>query len=604
MRDSAGATERWIAPMAFGLSLGLSIAAGYAQAPAAEPQAAASVAVPAPVTTQEPAPLPVATAAIQPAQATAPTPGAEPATAPPSPPVEASPQPAAVPAPAAPILPELQATAPPPAVEAAIGLVLAQLNSAPATPRTAAQEDRAALAAFYAGNGGTPLWTVPGGYAARGTSALAELRKADGYGLDAQALAIPAGDTFAATPEAQAEAELKTGLAVLAYARHARGGRVDPSNISRLIDMRPTLLTPKAVLETIAASDDAGSALRGFHPQHPGFKRLQAALIAARATTTSPDTLQRILVNMERWRWMPVDMGAFYVWDNVPEQLTRVVQADQTVLTEKIVVGKPSTPTPQFTANMQYVIFHPSWGVPEGIKNNEVGPMLRRASANGGGWFFGDNNGAGAALARHNLQVMHNGRVVNPDNIDWTTVDVRAFQFTQPPSGRNVLGVVKFRFPNRHDVYMHDTPERHLFNSGLRAFSHGCMRVQNPMHLAEVVLAYDKGWSKEKVNGFVGRGSTADITLDKPVPVHITYFTASADESGKLHQHGDVYGMDQRVASALSGKAVHLAAVKAPVDAVEVPARRTAATRVPTRAARAQSAQPYFPNPFSGLFSN
>ena len=152
---------------------------------------------------------------------------------------------------------------------------------------------------------------------------------------------------------------------------------------------------------------------------------------------------------------------------------------------------------------------------------------------------------------------MQNGRQVDPDKINWGSVDVRQFQFTQPPSAKNVLGIVKFRFPNRHDVYMHDTPERHLFSGAVRAFSHGCMRVQNPIHLAEVILAYDKGWSAEKVNS-MSHGS-AEVTLDKSVPVHVTYFTASADEDGKLKLFGDIYGKDARVASALSGRNVNLA---------------------------------------------
>jgi L,D-transpeptidase YcbB len=480
-----------------------------------------------------------------------------------------------------------------------VSLILARL-----TAGTASAQDRSALTAFYGANGAQPIWTSATGYSARGTSALAELRRAEVSGLDGHALGLPAEDAFASTPQAQADAEFTVAFAGLNYARQARGGRTDPAAISRLIDLRPTLLTPKAVLDAVVATDDAGAVLRGFHPQHQGFQRLRAALISARATTTAPDTIQRIVVNMERWRWLPADMGPMYVWNNIPEQMTRVIKAGEMILTERIVVGKPHSPTPQFSANMLYVIFHPSWGVPEGIKNNELGPMLRRASSGGGNWLLGDGGSrAGAALARHNLTVMRNGQVVNPDNIDWNAVNVREFSFTQPPSGRNVLGVVKFRFPNRHDVYMHDTSERHLFNASQRAFSHGCMRVQNPMQLAEVLLSNDKGWSKEKVNGFVGRGATADIALDKPVPVHITYFTASADEAGKLHLHGDLYGMDQRVASALSGKAVHLAAL----PAAEQPAvPRTAATRLAKRRGSGTPAvqSAAWGNPFSGLVSN
>ena len=459
-------------------------------------------------------------------------------------------------------------------------------------------EDRAALLAFYGENGGRSVWTTAEGLSARAEAAIGELQRAAELGLEPEAFQVKTQAGRHETPAVQAAAEIEIGLAVLKYARHARGGRVDPSQISRMIDVRPQFFDPKSVIASVAASDDVAATMRRFHPQHAGFEHLRLALAQARRNGATAEIIQRIVVNLERWRWMPADLGAFYVFDNVPEQVTRVVKAGQVVLSEKIVVGKPSTPTPFFSANMQFVIFHPSWGVPEGIKNNEVGPLLRRAGG-GGGW-FSSNDGASRALARYQLRVYQNGRPVNPDSIDWSRVDVRQFSFTQPPSSSNVLGVVKFRFPNRHDVYMHDTPERHLFNGSVRAFSHGCMRVQNPVHLAEVILEHDKGWSADKVRGFVKGGGTAEITLSTQIPVHVAYFTASADESGKLSLHGDIYGMDGRVASALAGRQVHLAAAKAEPSAGE----EARSTRRVARARRGeQRAEAPF-NPFSGLFGN
>ena len=243
---------------------------------------------------------------------------------------------------------------------------------------------------------------------------------------------------------------------------------------------------------------------------------------------TSAGNVQRIIVNMERWRWMPENLGAFYVWDSVPEQMTSVYDEGKQVLSEKIVVGKPSSPTPIFSADMQFVIFHPSWGVPPGMKAYELAPALRSA---GGGWFF--SSGASPVLEAHGLRVSRGGQPVNPNSINWSNVDIHSFDFTQPPGPTNVLGIVKFRFPNKHDVYMHDTPERHLFGGAMRAFSHGCMRVQNPVKLAEVLLAHDKGLSTEQVQEYVRRGG--EIKLTTPIPVHVTYFTAVVDDAGKLH---------------------------------------------------------------------
>jgi murein L,D-transpeptidase YcbB/YkuD len=310
----------------------------------------------------------------------------------------------------------------------------------------------------------------------------------------------------------------------------------------------------------------------------------------------SSETVQRLIVNMERWRWLPADLGAFYVWDSVPEQMTSVFADGKQVLSEKLVVGKPSTPTPIFSANMQFIIFHPSWGVPPGMKAQELAPQLR----NSGGWFFGGYS-ASDVLRSHGLLVSRGGHPIDPDSVSWQSVDIRSFDFTQPPGARNVLGIVKFRFPNKHDVYMHDTPERNLFGGAVRAFSHGCMRVQNPIRLAEVVLAYDKGWSSEKVAEYVRGGG--EIKLEKAVPVHISYFTAVVDDGGKVRFHGDIYGLDGRLASALEGQAVRLASASvAPSpaatqaeDAEEPqPARKSSSQR----GRRKPSTVPTF-NPFS-----
>ena len=225
--------------------------------------------------------------------------------------------------------------------------------------------------------------------------------------------------------------------------------------------------------------------------------------------------------------------------------------------TETIIVGKPSTPTPIFSADMKYVIFHPTWGVPDGIKVNEIAPSLRRSSSIWGG-------SDPAILRRHDLRVSYNGRPVDPSSVNWESVDIRNFQFTQPPSSSNVLGVVKFRFPNKHDVYMHDTPERELFSRTEKAFSHGCMRVKNPRRLAEVLLAEDKGWSSAQVGNAIAGGRTQEVTLTKQVPVHVTYFTAVVDDDGQLKTFGDIYGHDSRVSAALEGRPIKLIAQSDP----------------------------------------
>jgi murein L,D-transpeptidase YcbB/YkuD len=289
-------------------------------------------------------------------------------------------------------------------------------------------------------------------------------------------------------------------------------------------------------------------------------RRLRASLNEGAGGGPDENRL-RILVNMERWRWMPEHLGEFYVWDSVTEQLTRVFDHGKMVLQEKIVVGKPITPTPTFSANMQFIIFNPEWGVPDGIKVNEIAPRLRQ-SGGGGFLFFGGGFGGGSSEVLQRLgglRVSINGRPVDPDSVDWSSVDIRRYQFIQGAGGKNVLGVVKFRFPNKHDVYMHDTPDRHLFGSAPRAFSHGCMRTQNPLHLAEVLLAHDKGHSPAQIQDMVASGATNEIKLTSQIPVHVAYFTAEADEKGQIRYLPDIYGLDSRIAAALKGQPVHFA---------------------------------------------
>lgn len=447
------------------------------------------------------------------------------------------------------------------------------------------KDDIAAIGSFYTDQPDKPVWTGNDGLTRIAQDALAEIRKADEWGLKAADFDLPSRDASSWTTDAQADAELKIAIAVLKYARFARGGRIEPASVSRLFDQTPEIAEPAVVLRDLTASTDIAAALRDFHPKHPQFERLRQALLKLRRdeknaavdtednksvtaenqakSNTSKTGKQKtksepaasalkLIVNMERWRWLPRDLGDFYVWDDVPAQMASVFDHGKVVFKEKMVVGKSSTPTPMFSAPMQYIIFHPSWGVPPGMKKNELGPQLRNT---GGGW-FSSKPLASSVLRSHGLRVTRDGRPVDPDSVDWSSANISSYHFTQPPGPTNVLGIVKFRFPNKHNVYMHDTPERHLFEGRARTFSHGCMRVQNPIRLAEVLLKFDKGWDADRVKSAKNRGE--NITLSNPIPVHVAYFTAEVDDDGKLDLRGDIYGLDNRTASKLEGRRVRV----------------------------------------------
>lgn len=246
-----------------------------------------------------------------------------------------------------------------------------------------------------------------------------------------------------------------------------------------------------------------------------------------------------LIANMEEWRWMPEDLGKTYVWVNLPEYLVRVVKDGHVIHEERIIAGQTDKQTPVFSHEMETVVLHPFWGVPELIKVKELLPTLAR----------------GGSLERRGLRLQYNGRDVDATSIDWSRADIRNYHVYQPPGGGNVLGVVKFLFPNKHQVYMHDTPTKGLFNERTRTFSHGCMRVRNPMRLAEIILQEDKGWSPEKVESLLRNGpENNNIALQSKIPVHVTYFTAWVDEAGELQSRPDMYLHEKRIRLALAGQ--------------------------------------------------
>lgn len=268
-----------------------------------------------------------------------------------------------------------------------------------------------------------------------------------------------------------------------------------------------------------------------------------------RAMNVRPrNRVQTILANMERWRWMPDDLSGLYVKVNIPEFRFRVIDDNKVIHAERVVVGKTKNQTPVFSDEMEHIVFNPYWNVPNSIKVKEILPQMRRSS----GWF---GSAAPRVLASHGLQVKYRGRPVDVGRIDWGRVDVRRYHFYQPPGARNVLGVVKFMFPNKHSVYMHDTTSKGLFNRSVRAYSHGCVRVRNPRQLAELLLSRDAGWSKGRIAKTISAGKNHHVRLKRKIPVHVTYFTAQVDENGKISYFGDIYGHDSRMASALGFKA-------------------------------------------------
>jgi L,D-transpeptidase YcbB len=487
--------------------------------------------------------------------------------------------------------------------------------------------------AVYAARRYAPLWAAGGALSAKAVAAITEIGRAGDWGLDPSAFDLPRAPR-SDDPHALAAADVQLSRAVLKYAAHARGGRVDPSQLSLWLDQRPRPVDVDVLLPAVAEATEPDTALRRLHPQHPGFERLREAYLALRGSGTKPrdvipdgprlalgdehphvaavrrklglearsgiaelydeeladrlrrfmreatgrrqrddvvidakvrallnkpskserdaaPTLHKILVNMERWRYLPDDLGAFHVWNNLPEFETRIVQNGAVVHQERLVIGKPNTQTPVFSDQMEFVVFNPDWGVPNSIKIKDLLPSLAA----------GDDS----ILDRHDMKIVANGKVTHPSRIDWRKTDIREVSIVQNPGSSNPLGQLKFMFPNRHDVYMHDTPSKNLFASSERTFSHGCIRVRNPRRLAEIIFAKDRNWTARDISARLqSRIENNRIELAQPIPVHNVYFTLVADEKGGLKSLSDVYGHDKRMSEALDGKPVEQIAAADP----------------------------------------
>jgi murein L,D-transpeptidase YcbB/YkuD len=447
--------------------------------------------------------------------------------------------------------------------------------------KDASPQDVSALVAFY--NARTDaLWMTDMGFSTEAQAAIDEIHKADDWGLSSAAFDLPAAGMLPASLDEQALGEIKLDLAILKYARHARGGRIDPDKLKN-VDLKPPPTDPTAVLSEIAAAPRPNLYLQSLHPTHEQFKRLHQALLKARAESEAgakPRDMQKILLNMERWRWMPQNLGTLHVWLNVPEFMVYIVKNGKTIHSEKIVVGKPVYATPVFSADLKSIVFNPEWTVPSTIIREDLLPRLR-----GGGGFFGGNS---SILKKHKLYVKYNGKRVDPGSIDWNRVNMAAVSFHQDPGPTNVLGKVKFLYPNRHSVYMHDTIKRELLNRQVRAEGHHCPRVSNPGKVAAVILAEDRGMPESEIEKLLAKGHNSAVTINGRVPVHTTYFTGKIDDDGKLVSFADIYGMDGPAAAAVFGKQMKTEAVAdnaevKPAEARPQPAKpRTASSPPPS----------------------
>jgi murein L,D-transpeptidase YcbB/YkuD len=417
-----------------------------------------------------------------------------------------------------------------------------------AMPPRLLRRDRDALSIYYASARFQAAWIAEGTWSTRAKEVIDRLKRADEDGLDPADYPVPilgtGPDARAETPADLAEAELKLSAAASLYARDARGGRIEPSRISGLITPKLELPAADSVLARLAAAPDPGAALESYNPAYPGYRALKAKLAELRANRPAqpmvaspkgpayssrriaslegivpPPRLEGDLVaNMERWRWLPAEVSRRYIFVNIPEFRLELIEDGRAVHETRVITGKPVSPTPVFSGEMEFAVVNPSWYIPPSIMKNEILPGLAADPT------YAEQRG---------YEVIRRGNQVT----------VR-----QPPGERNALGFIKFMFPNQHAVYLHDTPNRNLFSAAQRAFSHGCVRVEQPFRLADFVLGHE--WTEPRLRKLIGRGERT-IRLPAKLPVHLAYFTMRVDAAGEIRIFDDLYGHNRRVRAAL-----------------------------------------------------
>jgi murein L,D-transpeptidase YcbB/YkuD len=429
--------------------------------------------------------------------------------------------------------------APPTDTNPVASAVRTKLNGLPTDGSAQELKERAVLSDFYAARRDAPMWLSEAGLTEKGAALGAEMLEADNWGLTAKDFDLPSIPPAAQLDsETIGKADVEISLALLKYARYARGGRITEPSIllNSNLDRKPQLLDPEQVIIGAANVADPAAYVRGLHPQHPQFEKLRQVLLANKGKPLA----RKVLANMEEWRWMG-DLGEVHIMANVPEFMVYLVKDGARIHTERIVVGETGKQTSIFTRNLKTIVFKPMWRVPDSIKAYELQPNLRRG---------------GSMFREHDLDLeTKDGKRLDYRSIDWNTANILDYEVVQHNGPKNVMGVVKFTFPSQHTIFMHDTIDKWMFAQGVRTLSHGCLRLRNPMKMAEVVLAEDKGWDAAKVQTMMREGGdNNEVVLEKKIPMHLVYFTAWVDDDGKLKTFNDIYGHEKRIALAIEGK--------------------------------------------------
>jgi murein L,D-transpeptidase YcbB/YkuD len=282
---------------------------------------------------------------------------------------------------------------------------------------------------------------------------------------------------------------------------------------------------------TATYSTDLQEAVKRFQRRHGVTDDgIVSAPVVAEMNVPIDRRISQITLNLERWRWLPRDLGERHIVVNIPEYRLEVWERNQVPLAMRVVVGKQDTQTPIFNDVMTHLVFSPYWNVPPNIAEGETLPEILKDPG---------------FLDRNSMEVLDSdGNLIDPRSID--LADPARYRFRQRPGAHNSLGLVKFMFPNQYNVYLHDTPTDSLFARASRSFSHGCVRLENPMALAEYVLRDQPEWTRERIEEAMNAEQERTVKLRSAIPVYLGYFTARVSADGIMQFRRDVYDIDRR----------------------------------------------------------
>ncbi len=289
--------------------------------------------------------------------------------------------------------------------------------------------------------------------------------------------------------------------------------------------------------------DEVDRAVRHFQRRHGlGEDGVVGEGTFAALNVSVDRRIHQIELNLERWRWLPEDLGARHIFVNIAAFALEVMERDSVALEMKVIVGRPYRRTPVFSDTMTYLVLSPYWHVPHNLAVQDKLPLVQRDPSYFTAQKIRVYDGWGT-----------DAREIDPGTVDWSALSARNFPYRlrQDPGPLNALGSVKFMFPNQFNVYLHDTPARELFSRANRDFSSGCIRLENPLGLAQYLLANDRSWTPQTIRSVIDAGIERTVMLDRSIPVHLLHWTAWVDRNGIVHLRPDLYGRDSRLEAAL-----------------------------------------------------